>query len=142
MLLVRENWRRWLCTKVCTCLTISILSILLMFVTGKFKTGMLDENSDAITADKLHDLLLQSDHDKVVNTEVMSDEILEALLDRKICKKPGGDVQGTPSENDKTSKNFFRVLEETDTTGRDLQGINSENTQSSTDEPDVNTSSS
>lgn len=104
---------------------------------GKFKTGGLEGNGDAITADKLYELLLQSDHDKVVNTEVMSDEMLEALLDREICKKPtlpNGDVQDTLSENTEPNNNFFRVLEQNDGTGTDLQGVNSENTTSSTNE--------
>ena len=114
-------------------------------ITGKFKTGRLDEDGDAITADKLYELLLQSDHNKVVTTEIMSDEILEALLDRGICKKPvvpNGDIQDGTLQNDETKKNFFRVLEETDHTGKDLQGINSENTmQPGADEPMVDTSS-
>lgn len=104
---------------------------------GKFKTGGLEGNGDAITADKLYELLLQSDHDKVVNSEVMSDEMLEALLDREICKKPilpNGDVQDTPSENTEPNNNFFRVLEQNDGTGTDLQGVNSENMTSSTNE--------
>lgn len=108
-----------------------IILIYLSFITGKFKTGRLEESGDSITADKLYELLLQSDHDKVVNTERMSDEILEALLDREICKKPAlpkRDIQDTPSENDETNKNFFQVLEETDRPQKDLQGINSENT--------------
>lgn len=105
------------------------------------------ENNDAITADKLYDLLLQSDHDKVVNTEVMSDKILEALLDREICNKPvfpNGEERDTPSQNNETNKNFFKVLEETDSAGRDLQGINAKNAKSSTSEPITfdNTSSS
>ena len=111
-----------------------IILIYLSFITGKFKTGRLEESGDSITADKLYELLLQSDHDKVVNTERMSDEILEALLDREICKMPAlpkGDIQDTPSKNDETNKNFFRVLEETDRPQRDLQGINSENTKPS-----------
>ena len=115
------------------------------FDVGKFKTGRLDENSDAIAADKLYELLLQSDHDKVVDTEVMSDEMLEALLDREIGKKPvvtNGDIQDTPSQNDETNKNFFRVLQETDGAGMDLQGINVENAKSSTTKPIANNTSS
>lgn len=114
-------------------------------VSGKFKTGRLDENSDTITADKLYELLLQSDHDKVVDTEVMSDEILEALMNREFCNKPvftNGDVQDAPSQNDETNKNFFKVLEETDNAGRDLQGINVDNAKSSTSEPIANNTSS
>lgn len=102
-------------------------------VVGKFKTGRLDDNSDAISADVLYDLLLQSDHDKVVDTEVMSNEVLEALLDREICKKPAsaeGDVQDTPSQNDEANKNFFKVLDESDSSGKDLQGITGESTNS------------
>ena len=118
---------------------------ILIFITGKFKTGRLEEGNDAITADKLYELLLQSDHDKVVNTELMSDEILEALLDREVCKKqtlPEGDIQDTPSENDEANKNFFQVLEETDRPARDLQGINSENATNESVTNNNNTSSS
>ena len=90
--------------------------------------------------------MLQSDHDKVVDAQVISDEILEALLDREICKKPAipnGDVQDGPSQNDETNKNFFRVLEESDNVGKDLQGINSESTaKSSANEPTADTSAS
>ena len=72
--------------------------------------------------------------------------MLEALLDREICKKPAipnGDVQDDPLQNDETNKNFFRVLEESDNPGRDLQGINSESTaKSNANEATVNTSAS
>ena len=90
--------------------------------------------------------MLQSDHDKVVDTKVISDEILEALLDREICKKPvipNGDVQDATLQKDGTNNNFFKVLEETDNAGRDLQGINSENTtKSNANEPTADTSTS
>ena len=126
--------------------TLTAITSLCTYITGKFKTGRLDEDGDIITADKLYELLLQSDHDKVVTTEVMSDDILEALLDRGICKKPAipnRDTQDDTLQNDKTKKNFFKVLEETDDAGKDLQGINSENTtQPGADEPMVDTSSS
>jgi len=81
----------------------------------------------------------------VVDTEVMSDEILEALLDREICNKPvfpSGEDRDIPSQNDETNKTFFKVLEETDSTGRDLQGINAENSKSSTSESIANDTSS
>jgi len=86
---------------------------------GKFKTGQQEKESDALSADKLYELLLQSDHDRVITSDqpVLSDQVLEALLDRGTSPKDG--------ENSDPKENYFKVLGESDTGGKDLQGINS-----------------
>lgn len=93
-----------------------------IFFLGKFKTGQQEKESDAISADKLYELLLQSDHDRVITSDqpVLSDKVLEALLDRGVSPK-----DGEKSLQSDSKENYFKVLGDGDTGGKDLQGINS-----------------
>lgn len=90
---------------------------------GKFKTGQQEKESDAISADKLYELLLQSDHDRVITSDhpVLSDEVLEALLDRGMSPKNGKN----PLHSDTNKTSYFKVLQSADISSKDLQGISS-----------------
>ena len=58
--------------------------------------------------------MITSDH------PVLSDQVLEALLDRGMASKD----RKNPLQSD-TKENYFKVLQDTDSGGKDLQGINS-----------------
>ena len=75
------------------------------FLPEKFKGN---RASNALSIEELTDLLRSVDHDKVVKTnDIISDEALEALLERDFAVNPVND-----SVNDTVHNKVFKIVKE------------------------------
>ena len=125
-----DNWVTWL-LKMCIYNHNHVYTSMFVYI-GKFK-GYSGEDQQ-LSLEDLASLLHSVDHEKVVESSdaIISDEALEALLDRSIqTGKEGGGGGGGGGKREGGGgqhEGVFKVIDEQDSSGNTLLSINKCNT--------------